>query len=495
MLKNNFKKSVILISLLSIMAGGAAYVVRMVLSRTLSAEEYGFIYSLLGLFSIITVFSDLSFVETLNYFGPKYLKNKRYKDFNLLFQQVIVIRLTAILLIGSLIYWQADFLAEHYFHYLPATLYLQLFLVYFFITYMAEPFYQIFNSTQSFLYSSIREPVRWTTILVCSILFIATISNNILGVCLAWITSSLVFFLTGFFLMRFYFREILHFYLDFDFSIFKQHFYYAIPALAGTGCWLLINRMDLQLITFIRTLKEVSLYSNAYSIASIPLIIFLPISEIILPLTSKLHHNNQLNQLESIVTETYKLVFYFLTPTTIFFSLFSTEILLCFYGSFYQEGNTTLVLLSIGILGTVLSVINFAFLAGLGLIQVRKNIIIQSFLFSLGCSLILINLFGNHGAAAANVCIFTWTFLFSLQVLKKHVPIHLDLLFFTKLSVLNFSLWMIMHLLKKVIVLNPLYSMLITGLAGLTSYVLAGYLLKIYTFSDLKYLLVQIKKT
>ena len=50
----------------------------MLVSRTLSVEDIGIIYSIIGLITMISSYNDLGLTEALQYYLPHYLIDKEY---------------------------------------------------------------------------------------------------------------------------------------------------------------------------------------------------------------------------------------------------------------------------------------------------------------------------------------------------------------------------------------------------------------------------------
>ena len=66
------------IYLFTFLAAPLGYLIRILYARTLSVEEFGLIYSIIGFIALISIFNDLGFSETLNYYATRFYEKKQY---------------------------------------------------------------------------------------------------------------------------------------------------------------------------------------------------------------------------------------------------------------------------------------------------------------------------------------------------------------------------------------------------------------------------------
>lgn len=54
-----------------------AYIIKMILARDLSMNDYGLFYGIISLLTLLSAINDLAGTENLNYFLPKYIIEKK----------------------------------------------------------------------------------------------------------------------------------------------------------------------------------------------------------------------------------------------------------------------------------------------------------------------------------------------------------------------------------------------------------------------------------
>ena len=70
-----------LVYIFAFLIAPTGYIIRVLASNTLSVEEVGIFYSILGLITILSAYNDLGLTEALQYFLPKYWIGKKYDNY------------------------------------------------------------------------------------------------------------------------------------------------------------------------------------------------------------------------------------------------------------------------------------------------------------------------------------------------------------------------------------------------------------------------------
>lgn len=92
------------------------YLVKMMISRDLSVEEVGMIYGVISFVTLIGVYNDLGFTESLNFFLPKYIVNKEFGKAKYLLKMALFLQGISSTTIAIVLFFFAPWLATHYFH-------------------------------------------------------------------------------------------------------------------------------------------------------------------------------------------------------------------------------------------------------------------------------------------------------------------------------------------------------------------------------------------
>lgn len=64
--------------LLSFIIAPAGYLIKLMVSRELSVEDIGLVYSIIGFIGLLSAFNDLGLTEALQYYLPQYMIDKEY---------------------------------------------------------------------------------------------------------------------------------------------------------------------------------------------------------------------------------------------------------------------------------------------------------------------------------------------------------------------------------------------------------------------------------
>lgn len=89
-----------LIYIFSFLIAPTGYIIRVLASNTLSVEEIGIFYSILGLITILAAYNDLGLTEALQYFLPKYWIKKQYNHYKTIWIATFAMQLLTGIVIG-----------------------------------------------------------------------------------------------------------------------------------------------------------------------------------------------------------------------------------------------------------------------------------------------------------------------------------------------------------------------------------------------------------
>jgi O-antigen/teichoic acid export membrane protein len=200
----------------------------------------------------------------------------------------------------------------------------------------------------------------------------------------------------------------------------SEVFKYASFTLLSAAGGILLTTMDGIFITYFRSLTEVGLYQAALPIASLFLVFVDPLIAFLAPVVVERHHAGAHQDISAILSSIYKFGVFLLVPFTLFFVIFSREILLVLFGPDYVLAAPALVLLSFALFFRALQSINFAFLYGTGRIKVQFTIMWICVALNVLLDFLFVPRWGFVAAAAATLVSFLLMFLISFFVLKRH---------------------------------------------------------------------------
>ena len=104
-----------LVFILGILASGLGYVIRIILAKQLSLEEFGLFFAVFSFVWFFMVFRDFGLSYSLMKFIPEFLIKKQYEKIKASILFVIFVNLFVSFLIAFLFFLFSDYLSESYF--------------------------------------------------------------------------------------------------------------------------------------------------------------------------------------------------------------------------------------------------------------------------------------------------------------------------------------------------------------------------------------------
>ncbi|MDP3733221.1 MAG: oligosaccharide flippase family protein, partial [Candidatus Daviesbacteria bacterium] len=196
-LKERLVKGSVITLTLALIGSVLAYLVRILLSRTLTVENYGLYYAIFGLISVVTAYVDLGFGYAVVYLFPKHIKDKNYsKAWNVfIYGQAISITTSIIASIFFIAF--APFLAQKYFKLPGSEILIYIFCVYLISFTVINGLIQVFTGFQKEKYYSSIAVFRWLLTLVFSFSFLFFGFSNIfyyaIALCMGHVLTALIF--------------------------------------------------------------------------------------------------------------------------------------------------------------------------------------------------------------------------------------------------------------------------------------------------------------
>ncbi len=487
-IKSLLVKNTFWIYLLNYLGAPFGYAIRIFYTRTLTVEEYAIFYAVLGFFSLISLLSDLGLSETLNYYGVRFFERNDWKSLKTTILFTFFFQVCSSFILTLILYSSASFLSQNYFHTPEAASLLRGLLVYFIFLNLLKPILSVFKIKQKLFKSTFISTLRLPLIFTFSLplLFVHTLKV----VVLSWSLTYILLFIIGFILALKEFPALRQVRFKQNLVLYKKLLSYASIIILSSGATLLLNRIDVQLITYFRSLHEVALYVNALSLAQLFTKLIVPFTIIIFPLTTKLFEKGRLEELKYILSHILQGLLFFGLPFLLTFLLYPQELLLLFYGKLYVAGDEALVILIVGSFFAALTGVNFAILAGTGAVKRRLYITYLAAMINLVGDLLLIPRLGIRGAAIMTSMSYLLMFVFSYN---KILPLP-SLNYGLKLFLANTLFLTIVILLKNILSCNYYLEALIILFFSSSAYLLFGWKAKIFNFQLVHYFIQELKR-
>ncbi|MCB9358477.1 flippase [Candidatus Woesearchaeota archaeon] len=473
------------IYLFGYLAAPLGYLIRIIYARQFSLEEFGLIYSIIGLLTVISIFNDLGFTETMSYYSTRFFEKKQYGKVkgSMIFAMIMQVG-TAILIAGAL-YFLAPILADAYFKTEIANLTLRWFLLYLIFYNLTMPVIQLFMVTHHYYYQNLAEAIRlgFITIMALMMLWLPSLKTTVF-VAMSWSIGFAAVLVVLIPLMIKKHSKILQAKADLSFSLYKKLLKYSALVVVGTGASIILSRVDIIVLTYFKDLKEVGYYSGALSLAMIILLAIGPILAMIFPLTSKLNVRKEKKKIESMIRGTYIIGLFLVMPMLVVFLAYPMEIINLFFGESFLPGKIVLMVLSVGYFVNVFGTFNFYVIAGLGMVKTRVKIMYLGAAINLIADIILVNTYGKEGIAIATTFSLILMMALSFITLLRHLKFEIDYIAILKIVASNALLLIIASYLKNRIEANLFIEAAIIGSVMIIVYAAIGYFWKIIDYKQ-----------
>ena len=201
---------------------------------------------------------------------------------------------------------------------------------------------------------------------------------------------------------------------------YKNLFKISLPILFSSMFLFISNWTDIFMLGSMVSKSEVGIYSAAYKLATISLIVILTVNIVIAPKIAELYHKKEQNQLKAEVRKANQLMTILTLPIVAVLLLFR-KFFLGLFGLEFLSGETTLILLTIGFLfnafsGTISPILNMTDYQ-----KIFRNLTLAMAVLNIGLNYFLIPQFGIDGAAFASLLSQLFLNVMAIYYIKKHL--------------------------------------------------------------------------
>jgi O-antigen/teichoic acid export membrane protein len=471
---------------ISLIAAFLGYLIRIILARNLSVEEFGLFYAVFAFLGLIGVFKSLGFDKALAKFIPEFMHKKENDSIknSILYVAIIQIITNSIMILA--IYLLSNYLAINFFHNAQATIIIKLLAIAFFIDSFSEVLKFAFQGFKKMTYFSGMDLIRMllitTTILIgfklnyglLSPIIAYIITPVVLLIIFSWVLVKRVF--PEFFASKFMINKML----------LKRISKYSIHILAISVGGVILGYTDIIMLTYFSGLTSVALYSVALPTTRILLYFPRALAEVLLPLTSELWVKKKKKILVEGIESLYKYSFIIIMPLAFMMFSFSDLIINVFFGRSYIQAATAMKILSIGMVLRGINSIGSNFFPGIGKPQITSKIVYSGAIFNFIANLILIPILGIIGAAITTSLSYLIMMIISLANMRKFIAVKFPIKIWAKSLIagliFTFMIWLLKGLLMFNVWLETAIVLLISGIA----YIVLLFLLKVINTAELK---------
>lgn len=493
-LKEKVIKGSIIALGLSFLGSVFAYFIRILYSRTLSIEDYGLFYAILSLPLMFTIYLDLGFGYSSVYLLPKYLKLKKFAKAWNIFIYGQTVSLVMSILISLILIITAPLLTKYYFKVAGSEILIYIFCIFLIASGLINGMIQVYSGMQKEKYYSSITLLRWFLTFTLSIFFIFLGFSNILFFAIAWSAGHLITAIIYLALLYYKHSFLTVNKIFWERSTFRQMFSLAVPSILETFISSIFLMTVNFFLTFFRGVTEVGIYNVILPLASIPLVLLIPLNTFLLPLVSHLCEGEK-DKLEFLTEQILKIIPLVGAYFSLFIILFpSTSISLIFGEKWLGKIESSLSILCLGMIFLLLNGILGVIALGLGKVRERLKIAIIIAILSVPANALLIWYWGVMGAVITIGLIALILNLLFINLIQKDLRIKIPYSFYITLAIFS----SVVFILIRAIRISPQNwgEFIGFGLVYTFIYTVFGYLLKVFDKNLILMLLPQeISKT
>lgn len=477
-LKEKIIKGSLTVLILSLLGSVFAYLVRILLSRSLSIEDYGLFYATFGLFSMVTVYTDLGFGYSVVYLLPKYIRSKKYsKAWNtFIYGQCISLIMSLIISLIAISF--APVLVKYYFKVAGSEVLIYIFCTYLITFTIINSLIQIYSGMQKEKYYASITVSRWLLTLIFSTPFFVLGFSNVVFYAVALVLGHLF---TVIFFLYLLFRK--HTFLTsnkiiWENKIFKQMSLFAIPALLEIFVYSLAVTTDTFFLTLVKGVREVGFYNVIYPLASIPIILFNPINALLLPLVSHLMEGEK-DKMVYLINKILGIVPFVGLYFVLFIIIFPSSIISLMFGQkWLGPVEIPLTVLSVGSITILMSSLLGAITLGTGRVKEKLKVAAITTALSIVLNLFLIWHLGVLGAVISSTLVSFLLSILFIRILKRIVLFQIPYRLYMKLIFFSIAGYVFVHFLN----INPQnwLELISIGIVYTIIFVSFGFVLRIY---------------
>jgi O-antigen/teichoic acid export membrane protein len=407
----------------SILSSAFGYLIRVLLARKLTIEEFGLFFAVYNVVLLIGLVKGFGMGAIVPKFIPEFHANNEQDKVKSVLVFVFSFSLLLSILFLIFIYVFPAGLINDYFKSQWAKSLLLILFIFVSVDSVSKIISGFFLSRYfSFLFS-LRELIFRASIVL---LLFTIVEVNIFGVSFIYVAAALLGLIIN---LGFFFKSFSFF--SYKISITKEMvgrmFKFSTPLMFRDFFITFMTKVDTLALVYFRPLAEVAIYNAILPTVELLLIFSRPFGNMLFPLSSELWALNKKEKIASLLKMVYKYVLLLSIPLGIGIYFFSKFILKTFFGAEYALGSCSLSILATGFVFGGLNIISSRVLVGIGKSMELAKVTILRNVINMGLNILLIPLFGKFfnqgylGAAISTTFCFLLSFLIFSYYLYKYL--------------------------------------------------------------------------
>lgn len=489
--ETSIQKNLISIFLLSYITILFSYFLRLIYGNSLTTQEFGILFSIIAFTILISFIFSLGLSESFNYFGVRYFEDKNYTNLKQILMYTLTIQTILSIITFVVIFFLSDFLLKNYFKIgLEYKVVLFLVLLSTILFSLIRTFNRFFIVEKNFFLAETLELLSITAILIPSLILFFKGTASLTNYSILRFFPLLPIILILPIIIRKHFPILNKIKLKPNKKLYSKFTTYSLTLAISILSITLLSKLDVFFITMLMNVKNVAFYETAFITASIIQAGFLFIPTLLFPYFSSLHNKKKNLQLNTLITQTYKLVLPLLIPILIIFLIFPKTIIITLFQEEFFYTKELLQILSIGMTIFLLQQLNFTILSSIGKTKERNKILVIGLIMNIVLNYILISTIGLIGAAIATTTTIILMFILSIIAIKKNqIKVKISKKYTTKLFLSTIIFFSTLYTLTKIIERQNIIQIFIILLTSLIVYYIVLRIFKILTLNKLLKLL------
>jgi len=411
------------------------YLLRLLASNTLSVADVWIFYGVLSLISLLYSYNDLGLTESMQYFLPRYrLEGKKWQIKNTIWLSLLMQMITWII-IFSLLFFNAEWLAIHHFHEIAATNVIRIMSFYFLWYNLLQVSNSIFVAFQDTFSSGLLNFSNMFSVLIFSIIFWLCASFNVSLFALSWIIWVGMWISIWIILIFRKYNHIIQLPREkIDKELISTQFKYAVWVFLTTNVSMLLWNIDQQLVVNKLWAESSWYFTNTLSLLNIFVTVVSPLICLLFPIATELSTRKEKQKFQQLESSMYTHFVFLAIVIWWLFLIFWQEISVLLYGEKFRFSGELLQILWPCLIFHCLSWLNFSLLAWLGKIKERFRILLVSLVVNVTCNVLVLFVFNLDLHAVISVLALSRIvqFIGWLLYIRKRYPFNFDRKFFLK---------------------------------------------------------------
>jgi len=472
------------IFIFTVASAAVGFLVRILLARKLSLEDFGLFYAVLAFLTLIGLLKNLGVNSALVKFIPKYRAEGEERKVKEAINCGVLLSLATSALVSFAVLVFVDDIAFHYFHEVKAGPVLRVMLVYFVVSTFSAIFTSIFNGFKMAFILSFKGFVVNIIILSCVYYSVELFVSEVAWIYVAAQTVLLIFSIAVLFKTFDYFKTKGFF----SVKVTKELLGFGLPATTTPIVSKTLGRVDNIMLTYMQTLADVGLYNAVLPFARIFIIFGSSIGKMLFPYSSELFASGEQERLRQTIARIHRLLLFVLMPIGVVLFLYAGELLTLLFGKTYAAGNIAARILIFGALVHSLTIVNVGVINGLGHPLKVTKIALYAGIFNIVCNVLLIPKWSFTGASLANLGSYGVFFIASLSTLSKIAQYSFDMMLLLKIVVSGGVMIVFLSLVGNTAPMGNLGILFICLLIAIMLYIFVAVLLRVVKPEEFKIL-------